>query len=200
VKTALRIVPPNSFALARSVEYFRIPRSVLTMCVGKSTYARCGIIVTVTPFEPEWEGFVNLEISNTSSLPARIYANANANANANERTVPDPFLRIRRNRRSQLRRSQRQMPGPEGNRLPQVVKVARFPSCTPITRGPPGLTRPHGKVGAAGIFVVYWVASIVSRVPFRGQCYRGQGSSRARNALLPPRFSALPSVIWGHHE
>ena len=69
------IVPPNSFALGRSVEYFRIPRSVLTICVGKSTYARCGIIVNVTPFEPEWEGFVTLEISNTTPLPARIYAN-----------------------------------------------------------------------------------------------------------------------------
>ncbi len=69
------IIPPNSFALARSVEYFRIPRNVLTICVGKSTYARCGIIVNVTPFEPEWEGFVTLEISNTTPLPARIYAN-----------------------------------------------------------------------------------------------------------------------------
>ena len=69
------IVPPNSFALARTVEYFRIPRNVLTLCVGKSTYARCGIIVNVTPFEPEWEGFVTLEISNTTPLPAKIYAN-----------------------------------------------------------------------------------------------------------------------------
>jgi dCTP deaminase len=69
------IVPPNSFALARSVEYFRIPRNVLTVCVGKSTYARCGIITNVTPLEPEWEGFVTLEISNTTPLPARIYAN-----------------------------------------------------------------------------------------------------------------------------
>ena len=69
------IVPPNSFALARSVEFFRIPRNVLTICVGKSTYARCGIIVNVTPFEPEWEGFVTLEISNTTPLPAKIYAN-----------------------------------------------------------------------------------------------------------------------------
>src|SRR5467141_3340397 len=69
------IVPPNSFALARSVEYFRIPRNVLTICVGKSTYARCGIITNVTPLEPEWEGFVTLEISNTTPLPARIYAN-----------------------------------------------------------------------------------------------------------------------------
>src|SRR5256885_1358058 len=68
-------VPPNSFALARSVEYFRIPRNVLTICVGKSTYARCGIITNVTPFEPEWEGHVTLEISNTTPLPARIYAN-----------------------------------------------------------------------------------------------------------------------------
>ena len=69
------IIPPNSFALARTVEYFRIPRNVLTICLGKSTYARCGIIVNVTPFEPEWEGFVTLEISNTTPLPARIYAN-----------------------------------------------------------------------------------------------------------------------------
>jgi dCTP deaminase len=69
------IIPPNSFALGRTVEYFRIPRSVLTICLGKSTYARCGIIVNVTPFEPEWEGFVTLEISNTTPLPAKIYAN-----------------------------------------------------------------------------------------------------------------------------
>ena len=69
------LVPPNSFALARSVEYFRIPREALTICVGKSTYARCGIITNVTPFEPEWEGHVTLEISNTTPLPARIYAN-----------------------------------------------------------------------------------------------------------------------------
>jgi dCTP deaminase len=69
------IVPPNSFALARSVEYFKIPRTVITVCVGKSTYARCGIIVNVTPLEPEWEGFVTLEISNTTPLPARVYSN-----------------------------------------------------------------------------------------------------------------------------
>jgi len=69
------IVPPNSFALARSIEYFRIPRDILTICLGKSTYARCGIIVNVTPFEPEWEGHVTLEISNTTPLPAKIYAN-----------------------------------------------------------------------------------------------------------------------------
>jgi dCTP deaminase len=69
------IIPPNSFALARTVEYFRIPRNILTICVGKSTYARCGIIVNVTPFEPEWEGTATLEISNTTPLPAKIYAN-----------------------------------------------------------------------------------------------------------------------------
>jgi len=69
------IIPPNSFVLAQTVEYFRIPRNVLTICVGKSTYARCGLIVNVTPFEPEWEGFVTLEISNTTPLPAKIYAN-----------------------------------------------------------------------------------------------------------------------------
>ena len=69
------VIPPNSFALARTVEYFRIPRSVLTICLGKSTYARCSIIVNVTPLEPEWEGHVTLEFSNTTTLPARIYAN-----------------------------------------------------------------------------------------------------------------------------
>ncbi len=69
------IIPPNSFALARSMEYFRIPRSVLTLCVGKSTYARCGLIVNVTPFEPQWEGYVTLEISNTTPLPAKVYSN-----------------------------------------------------------------------------------------------------------------------------
>jgi dCTP deaminase len=75
IKADVCIVPPNSFALAHTVEYFRIPRDVLTICLGKSTYARCGIIVNVTPFEPEWEGTVTLEISNTTPLPAKIYAN-----------------------------------------------------------------------------------------------------------------------------
>ncbi len=69
------VIPPNSFVLAKTIEYFRIPRNVLTVCLGKSTYARCGLIVNVTPFEPEWEGFVTLEISNTTPLPAKIYAN-----------------------------------------------------------------------------------------------------------------------------
>jgi dCTP deaminase len=75
VRAAWVIIPPNSFALARSVEYFRIPRNVVAICLGKSTYARCGIIVNVTPFEPEWEGFATLEISNTTPLPAKIDAN-----------------------------------------------------------------------------------------------------------------------------
>lgn len=75
VTTEECIIPPNSFALGRSVEYFKIPRNVVTICLGKSTYARCGIIVNVTPFEPEWEGYVTLEISNTTPLPAKIYAN-----------------------------------------------------------------------------------------------------------------------------
>ncbi|NKB38127.1 MAG: dCTP deaminase [Gammaproteobacteria bacterium] len=75
VNESVCIIPPNSFALARTVEYFRIPRNVLTICLGKSTYARCGIIVNVTPLEPEWEGHVTLEFSNTTTLPAKIYAN-----------------------------------------------------------------------------------------------------------------------------
>lgn len=75
VESDVCVIPPNSFALARTVEYFRIPRNVLTVCLGKSTYARCGIIVNVTPLEPEWEGHVTLEFSNTTTLPAKIYAN-----------------------------------------------------------------------------------------------------------------------------
>ena len=77
-KTDVCIIPPNSFALARTVEYFRVPRDVLVICLGKSTYARCGIIVNVTPLEPEWEGHVTLEFSNTTPLPAKIYANESA--------------------------------------------------------------------------------------------------------------------------
>jgi len=77
-KTDVCVIPPNSFVLARTVEYFRIPRDVLVICLGKSTYARCGIIVNVTPLEPEWEGHVTLEFSNTTPLPARIYANEGA--------------------------------------------------------------------------------------------------------------------------
>jgi dCTP deaminase len=75
IKADVAIIPPNSFALASTIEYFRIPRDILTVCLGKSTYARCGIIVNVTPFEPEWEGHVTIEISNTTPLPAKIYAN-----------------------------------------------------------------------------------------------------------------------------
>ena len=78
VKSDVCVIPPNSFALARTVEYFKIPRNVLTVCLGKSTYARCGIIVNVTPLEPEWEGHVTLEFSNTTPLPAKIYANEGA--------------------------------------------------------------------------------------------------------------------------
>jgi dCTP deaminase len=74
-KVDVCVIPPNSFALARTVEYFRVPRDVLVICLGKSTYARCGLIVNVTPLEPEWEGFVTLEISNTTPLPAKVYAN-----------------------------------------------------------------------------------------------------------------------------
>ncbi|MBI5868371.1 MAG: dCTP deaminase [candidate division Zixibacteria bacterium] len=75
IQSPVCTIPPNSFTLARSVEYFRIPRKIITVCLGKSTYARCGIIINVTPFEPEWEGFVTMEISNTGPLPAKIYAN-----------------------------------------------------------------------------------------------------------------------------
>jgi dCTP deaminase len=75
IKTTTCTIPPNSIALGRSIEYFRIPRNIITICFGKSTYARCGIILNVTPFEPEWEGFVTMAIANTTSLPAKVYAN-----------------------------------------------------------------------------------------------------------------------------
>src|SRR4030095_12146779 len=83
------IIPPNSFALARTVEYFRIPRNVLTICLGKSTYARCGIIVNVTPLEPEWEGYVTLEFSNTTPLPDKLYANEGVAQDIFREAAPD---------------------------------------------------------------------------------------------------------------
>ena len=100
------IIPPNSFALARTVEYFRIPRNVLTVCLGKSTYARCGIIVNVTPFEPEWEGYVTLEFSNTTPLPAKIYAN--------EGVAQVRVLRVRRGVRDLVQGPRREVSGAAG--------------------------------------------------------------------------------------
>ena len=104
-KADVCVIPPNSFALARTVEYFRIPRDVLVICLGKSTYARCGIIVNVTPLEPEWEGHVTLEISNTTPLPARVYAN--------EGICQFLFLQGRRALRGLLPRPQGQIHGAE---------------------------------------------------------------------------------------
>jgi dCTP deaminase len=103
------IIPPNSFALARTVEYFRIPRTTLVVCLGKSTYARCGVIVNVTPLEPEWEGHVTLEFSNTTPLPAKIYANEGA----------DAVLRVGRGVRHLLQGSRRKVPGTEGRHAAQ---------------------------------------------------------------------------------
>ena len=111
-------MPPNSFALARSVEYFKIPRDCLTICVGKSTYARCGIIVNVTPFEPEWEGFVTLEISNTTPLPAKIYAN--------EGLCQIIFFQADEVCESQLRRSQGKVPVAEGDCAAEAVGSCRL--------------------------------------------------------------------------
>ena len=107
IKTDVCIVPPNSFALARTIEYFRIPRDVLTVCLGKSTYARCGIIVNVTPFEPEWEGTVTLEISNTTPLPARDLRQRGHRAGA---VLPE-----RRAVRGVLRRQEGQVPQADGS-------------------------------------------------------------------------------------
>ena len=115
IQTDVCIVPPNSFALARSVEYFKIPRDVLTICVGKSTYARCGIIVNVTPFEPEWEGFVTLEIS-------QHHAAAGAHLRQ-RRPVPDPVFPVRRAVRDQLQGQEGQVSGAEGNRAAEAVRA-----------------------------------------------------------------------------
>jgi dCTP deaminase len=112
MRTDICIVPPNSFALARSVEYFKIPRDILTICVGKSTYARCGIIVNVTPFEPEWEGFVTLEISNHAAAGAHLRQRG---------PVPDSLLPVRRSLRNQLRRPQREVSVAAGNCAAEVV-------------------------------------------------------------------------------
>ena len=103
IESDVCIIPPNSFALARTVEYFRIPRDTLVVCLGKSTYARCGIIVNVTPLEPEWEGHVTLEFSNTTPLPARIYAQRGRRA--------DAVLPVRRSLRDLVQGSWRQVPG-----------------------------------------------------------------------------------------
>ena len=112
------IIPPNSFALARTMEYFRIPRNVLTICLGKSTYARCGIIVNVTPFEPEWEGYVTLEFSNTTPLPARIDA-------CGRGLRAGAVLRERQGRRlrSVLQGPWRQIPGPGGRDVAQGLSA-----------------------------------------------------------------------------
>jgi dCTP deaminase len=104
VKGEFVVIPPNSFALARTIEYFRIPRNVLTICLGKSTYARCGILVNVTPFEPEWEGFVTLEFSNTTPLPAKILRQRRRSAGR--------VLRVRRSLRNLLQRQRREVSGP----------------------------------------------------------------------------------------
>ena len=148
------IIPPNSFALARTVEYFRIPRSVLTICLGKSTYARCGIIVNVTPFEPEWEGYVTLEFSNTTPLPAKIYANEGVRAGV--------VLRERRGLRDLLQGPRRQVPGAAWRHLaaylndPWVAGRARF------HRRVPALIQ---RAGAVGKKPLRWRRAAASMLP-----------------------------------
>src|SRR4029434_7053514 len=138
------IIPPNSFALGRSVEYFKIPRNVLTICVGKSTYARCGIITNVTPFEPEWEGYVTLEISNTTPLPAKIYAN--------EGIAQVLFFQSDEACQTSYADRQGKYQGQQGIVLPTVQAPARHPNQGPggewswrnrrrKRRGPPSPTR-----------------------------------------------------------
>ena len=125
-KGAECLVPPNSFALGRSVEYFRIPRNVLTICLGKSTYARCGIIVNVTPFEPEWEGFVTLEISNTTPLPGEDLRQ--------RRPVPGSLLRVRRGMRNFLQGQKGEVPGAAGHRAAAAL-VRIFPGNAILPNG-----------------------------------------------------------------
>ena len=125
------IVPPNSFALARSVEYFKIPRNVLTVCVGKSTYARCGIIVNVTPLEPEWEGFVTLEISNTTPLPARV-----SRANRRRRGLQRPRGRQRPPRRLRQQQRGRWVRRQPPQRPPRRRRRPWLPSRRPRQRRP----------------------------------------------------------------
>ena len=127
-KTDVCIIPPNSFALARTVEYFRVPRDVLVICLGKSTYARCGIIVNVTPLEPGWEGHVTLEFSNTTPLPAKVYANEGA--------CQFLFLQGQRAVRGQLRRPRRQIYGPEGRDPAEAVTLDEARRSTPPIRWP----------------------------------------------------------------
>ena len=119
-KTDVCIIPPNSFALARTVEYFRVPRDVLVICLGKSTYARCGIIVNVTPLEPGWEGHVTLEFSNTTPLPGEDLRQ--------RRRVPVPVPQGQRAVRGQLRRPRRQIYGPEGRHAAQAVTLRSLDS------------------------------------------------------------------------
>jgi len=171
------IVPPNSFALARSVEYFRVPRNVLTVTVGKSTYARCGIITNVTPFEPEWEGFVTLEISNTTPLPARIYANegiaqvlffegdeepeisyrdkkgkyhhATARAHLRQRRhCSGALLRRRRGAGNLLPGQEREISGAAGRHTATAL-IAAFGWCA--TRGEPATWNPVGPIPPSAI-------------------------------------------------
>ena len=115
IKADVCIIPPNSFALARTIEYFRIPRDILTVCLGKSTYARCGIIVNVTPFEPEWEGHVTIEISNTTPLPARIYAN--------EGIAQVLFFQSRRDVRRLVQGQEGQVSGPAGRYVAENLRI-----------------------------------------------------------------------------
>ena len=115
VKGEFVVIPPNSFALARTIEYFRIPRNVLTICLGKSTYARCGILVNVTPFEPEWEGYVTLEFSNTTPLAGEDLRQRRRGAGR--------VLRVRRSLRNLLQRPRRQVSGPTRRHAAQALRI-----------------------------------------------------------------------------
>ena len=184
------IVPPNSFALARSVEYFRIPRNVLTICVGKSTYARCGIITNVTPFEPEWEGFVTLEISNTTPLPARIYANEGIAQvlffTADEATSVTSATRTRRGsiRRSAASRCR----GYRG-----VRTAGRDPSTVMTTTAPARMTKSGTQPSSVRGTVICRKFITKSNTPTSRPSSTVAWSPRPKRArMLPPKRATAP--------
>ena len=167
------IVPPNSFALASSVEYFRIPRNILTVTVGKSTYARCGIITNVTPFEPEWEGYVTLEISNTTPLPAKIYAN--------EGIAQVLFFRGEEEPRGLVQGQGRQVPGAGGRHAAEALAFGGPDGASART----ALPRSHGERYGNCTECSAWRTGIRSDEPGQSSLLGTAAASASRTAAQP---------------